>query len=397
MTMNDHWGYNKNDRNWKSTKSLVRMLADIASKGGNLLLNVGPTAEGLFPQESVDRLREIGQWMDVNGESIYATGASPFKKLDWGRCTSKTVAGGTRLYLHVFDWPRDGKLVVPGIFNSPRQAWLLSDSGKAALPVARNEDALVINVPTAAPDAIDSVVVLDVAGKADINDPPRIESGFDIFIDRLDVAVTSDRDNVQVRYTLDGSVPTPASPVAAGKIILTRTTVLSARCFRGGQPVSGTVQSTFTKVAPRPAVKPDQPASGVKYAYYEGDWDLLPDFASLKAEAEGTSPGFSLSPRKRPEFFGLEFGGYLRVPEGGVYEFFVSSDDGSRLYLGEALVVDNDGLHGALEKRGVIALAAGLHPIRVVYFNKTGGLDLRVQYASAKIKKQAIPAGALFH
>ncbi len=397
MTMNDHWGYNKNDRNWKSTKNLVRMLADIASKGGNLLLNVGPTAEGLFPQESIDRLREIGQWMDVNGESIYATGASPFKKLDWGRCTSKPVAGGTRLYLHVFDWPRDGKLVVPGIFNSPRTAWLLPDSRKAALPVDRTEDALVINVPAAAPDAIDSVVVLDVAGKADINDPPRIESRFDIFFDTLDVAVTSDRDNVQVRYTLDGSVPTPASPVAAGKITLTGTTVLSARCFRDGQPVSGTIQSTFTKVGPRPAVKPDRPASGVKYAYYEGDWDVLPDFASLKAVAEGALPGFGLSPRKKQEFFGLEFVGYLRVPEEGVYEFFVSSDDGSRLYLGDALVVDNDGLHGALEKRGVIALAAGLHPIRVSYFNKTGGLDLRVQYASSKIKKQAIPAAVLSH
>ena len=150
------------------------MLVDISSKGGNLLLNVGPTSEGLFPQASVDRLREIGQWMNINGEAIYATSASPFKKLDWGRCTSKAIEGGTRLYLHVFDWPANGKLVVPGILNKPGRAWLLSDRRKTPVTVTRNEDALVLDLPNAAPDANVSVAVLDVAGKPEINDPPKL-------------------------------------------------------------------------------------------------------------------------------------------------------------------------------------------------------------------------------
>jgi alpha-L-fucosidase len=397
MTMNDHWGYNKHDNNWKSTKTLIRMLADIASKGGNLLLNVGPTAEGVFPQPSIDRLREIGQWMSVNGESIYATQASPFKKLDWGRCTSKAIEGGTRLYLHVFDWPGDGKLVVPGILNKPMGAYLLSDGKKAALTVARREDSLVISVPPGAPDTIDGVVVLDIAGKTDVADPPKIESDFDIFVDNLEVGVTSDRENVQVRYSLDGSIPAASSPAVRGKIRLTDTTVVSARCFRDGEPVSGVVQAKFTKVIPRPSAKVEKPESGIKYAYFEGSWDLLPDFKSLKPAADGILAGFDLSPRKRPEFFGFEYTGYIRVPEDDVYEFFTDSDDGSRLYIGDALVVDNDGLHGVQEKRGAIALAAGLHPIRVLYFNKTGGLDLKVVYASQKIKKQPVPASALFH
>jgi alpha-L-fucosidase len=271
MTMNNNWGYNKNDKNWKSTETLIQMLADIASKGGNLLLNVGPTAEGLFPQPSIDRLREIGQWMSVNGEAIYATKASPFKKLEWGRCTSKPIEGGTRLYLHVFDWPVDGKLVVPGIFNRPRQAFLLSDSRRTALNVARLEDSLVIGAPSAAPDAVDSVVVLDVDGKPDVSDPPKIESDFDIFVDRIEVTVASERDNTQVRYTLDGSTPAATSPVASGKIALTETTVVSARCFREGQAVSGTVQAKFTKVTPQRSQRVDIPGNGVRYAYFEGD------------------------------------------------------------------------------------------------------------------------------
>ena len=167
MTMNDNWGYNSRDKNFKSVRTILRMLADIASKGGNYLLNVGPTAEGVFPPESVERLKEIGAWMAVNGESIYGTQASPFKKLDWGRSTQKAIDGGVRLYLHVFDWPADGRLVVPGIFNAPKKAYLLSDARKAALAVARKEDSLVVSLPAAAPDANDSVVVLDVAGKID--------------------------------------------------------------------------------------------------------------------------------------------------------------------------------------------------------------------------------------
>jgi alpha-L-fucosidase len=158
MTMNDHWGYNRADKNFKTTEDLIRKLSDIASKGGNFLLNIGPTAEGEIPPESVDRLAAIGKWMDVNGDAIHGTTASPFPELKWGRCTQKqTGSGVTRLYLHVFDWPRDGRLVVPGLLNEPAKAWLLSDREQRPLKVERQEDALVIGVSAAAPDPIDSV------------------------------------------------------------------------------------------------------------------------------------------------------------------------------------------------------------------------------------------------
>jgi alpha-L-fucosidase len=119
MTMNDHWGYNASDKNFKSTEDLVRKLCDIASKGGNFLLNVGPTAQGEIPPESVERMREIGRWMKVNGEAIYGTSASPLADLDFGRCTAKADGRTTTLYLHVFDWPKDGALRIDG-FGSPR-------------------------------------------------------------------------------------------------------------------------------------------------------------------------------------------------------------------------------------------------------------------------------------
>jgi alpha-L-fucosidase len=161
MTMNGHWGYNAADKNFKSTTDLIRKLADICSKGGNFLLNVGPTAEGEFPPESVDRLREIGEWMKVNSDSIYGTGRSPFAFLTWGCATSKN--DGKRLYLHVFDWPADGKLRVPAAGVSPGSATasLLASPG-VPLKVTPEANRLVIDVPTAAPNPHDSVIVLNL-------------------------------------------------------------------------------------------------------------------------------------------------------------------------------------------------------------------------------------------
>ncbi len=170
MTMNGTWGYKSYDDNWKSTKTLIQNLADIASKGGNYLLNVGPTAEGEFPQPIIERLTQIGKWMDVNGDSIHGSSASAFTKLAWGRCTKKITADGGTLFLHVFDWPADGKLVVPGLKSKVTGAKLLA--GGAKLDVEQGAGDVTVKVPAAAPDANDSVIALDYTGTLDVNNPP---------------------------------------------------------------------------------------------------------------------------------------------------------------------------------------------------------------------------------
>ena len=163
MTMNRTWGFKKSDHEWKSNETLIRNLIDITSKGGNFLLNVGPTAEGLIPGPSVQRLAAMGKWLKVNGESVYGTKATPIGLPSWGRCTRKALDGGkTRLYLHVFNWPADGKLVLPTLANEPAGAFLL-DGGKK-LSVAREGAKLTIALPPKSPDAIAAVVVLDVEG-----------------------------------------------------------------------------------------------------------------------------------------------------------------------------------------------------------------------------------------
>ena len=177
MTMNTSWGYKYYDHNWKSTETLVRMLVDIASKGGNLLLNVGPTAEGLIPEPSVERLKAIGVWMDMNSASIYGTDASPFFKLPWGRCTKRESGTGTTLYLHVFNWPDDGVLRVPGLKTKVKDVSLLSGT-KEKLSSRFEKNDLLIELPEVMPDAINTVVVVGTKGNLVVtSNMPSLKDG----------------------------------------------------------------------------------------------------------------------------------------------------------------------------------------------------------------------------
>ena len=159
MTMNGHWGYNAWDDRWKSTTDLLQKLIDIVSKGGNFLLNVGPNAYGVIPEVCQQNLREMGDWLKINGEAIYGTKASPFPYLSYGRATRK----GQMLYLHLFEWPKDGKLNVP-LTNKMTKAYLLADP-KTLLKISAGKENATIQLPNYAPDKIASVVAIQFEGE----------------------------------------------------------------------------------------------------------------------------------------------------------------------------------------------------------------------------------------
>jgi len=129
MTMNDTWGFKKDDHNWKSTEQLLFNLVDCVSKGGNFLLNVGPTAEGLIPQPSLDRLKEMGGYVRVNAEAIYGAGPSPFARLPY-RVTTKPG----KLFVHVFKAEPDMTIQLPGLQNRMLRAYALNDRNKPLKP-----------------------------------------------------------------------------------------------------------------------------------------------------------------------------------------------------------------------------------------------------------------------
>jgi alpha-L-fucosidase len=178
-TLNDTWGYKSYDHTWKTPEDLTFKLVDIVSKGGNYLLNVGPTAEGLIPQPSQDNLRTVGRWLQVNGDSIYGAGPTPFgeelgahdpdpnkkdnrgnriflARKDW-RCTVKPG----KLYIHLFTWPK-GSFELPKVDGKIAKAYLLADARKKGLKVNAAGTGWSVALPSAAPDKLDSVLVLEI-------------------------------------------------------------------------------------------------------------------------------------------------------------------------------------------------------------------------------------------
>ena len=371
MTMNNHWGWNKCDDNFKSTEDLLHKLVDIVSKGGNFLLNVGPKPDGTIPEQSLERMREIGKWMRVNGESIYGTTANMFDPVPWGRSTTK----GNTLYLHVFEWPSNGKLELPGLISKPDGAEVLATGED--VKVKMTASGATLSLPPKPADPYDTVVKLTFSKPPQVATAPKIK-GEKRFADKTRIVIEKGG-SLDARYTLDGSDPTADSPLYTKPFTIRDTTIVKARSFKGRRGLAEIAEAKFYKLKMLKSAKPaGKTVKGLNYALYEGAWDNLPDFSKLKPVKKGVCRGFDLLKIKgdRTNNYGIVFEGYIKVPKSGLYEATLSSDDGSKLYIDGEPVVDNDGLHANEAKKDRIVLEKGLHRIRVEFFQLGGDIAL---------------------
>ena len=168
-TANDTWAYAWYDRDWKSPTEIAERLVRVVSRGGTYLLNVGPDGTGRIPAQSARILREVGKWVHAHEDAIHGTDATPFGPLAWGECTAR----GNTLFLHVFQWPADGKLVLPGLRSKVKRATLEGEKIKTA----REESLLVISVPKLRPDTLIPVVTLELAGPVDASREAYVLNG----------------------------------------------------------------------------------------------------------------------------------------------------------------------------------------------------------------------------
>ncbi|HMB89509.1 MAG TPA: alpha-L-fucosidase [Rhodothermales bacterium] len=397
MTMNDTWGYKSYDDNWKSAETLLHNLIDIVAKGGNYLLNVGPTAEGNIPQPSLARLAEMGAWMRVHGEALYGSrSVAAYQEGENIRYTQSKdeeviyaislTWPGEHLLLHQVK-PTPGKPIKLLGFDAPLD-WQLNEQGDVLIDIPS-----LWQDPTRRP--VKHAWVFRIEGESvPVASTPVIRTGEGAQGDRI---VIEQKDRVyleagadeEVYYTLDGSLPDENAIRYEAPFQIQGDVILQARAFRSGAKPGKTAVATFVTV--------DARTNGLGYKYYEGDWWQLPDFERLTAEKEGAALRFDPDHLcEQKENCGLLFEGEIDVPQPGRYTFYLQSDDGSRLYIDDQEVIDNDGIHGLMEKQGRVTLEQGRHSITLQYFQRRADYDLTLFVEGPGLEKRELAADMLY-
>ncbi len=240
-----------------------------------------------------------------------------------------------------------------------------------------------------------AVVKLDPARFSPVNRgflPPQFVSDQTSFMGpwlQVELAV---RPGGTIRYTLDGSEPGPEAALYDKPIVITGETTVKARAFWPDGVASPVETRTFKLAEPLAASAASPADRGLAWDLYEGHFNTLPDFKTLTPAREGTSARPDAGAAKTKENFALRFRGFVRVPKSGVYLFYLSSAEGSRLRIGEKTVVDNDGSHSLTTEKGEIALAAGWHAIEILYFQGDSDMALDLAWSGPGFPKSPVPA-----
>jgi len=206
---------------------------------------------------------------------------------------------------------------------------------------------------------------------------------------KIVATITCNDKKAVIRYTLDGSEPKELSPKYDKPLTITERTVVIAKAFRDGYNASIQTRVYYDFVDPN--------KNGIVWELYEGEFKKLPDFDKLKSVKNGKVYQFNLDKINVPQHnFALRLNSFIQIDKEGEYDFYISSNDGSKLYIDNKLVVDNDGEHGPKQLSGKIQLSKGRHSIHVEYFQSGGSKVLLVFYSSNEISYQPVPGSKLF-
>lgn len=395
------FGYNRNEDidDYKNAKQIIDILIDVVSHGGNLLLDIGPTADGRIPVIMQERLLEVGRWLERNGEAIYGT--RPWRYASDGDAIRYTSKGNT-LYAISKGWPGQSLTLKRALVEKGSAIYLLGYD--RPLEWKQGDGGLTIEMPRGFdPSSLASEAYAFRLGEVlPAVERVSIEPSSGIMTDHRPVQVVTMSTTTKgavIRYTLDGSEPTSRSPRYSKPIEIRKDADIRAKAFKDGMLESFVFSAEF-----RTALKPvevSQLAKGIRYRYYEDDsesWRKVPDFSTLKPVEDGiiTEP-INIKKRKRDTNIAFQFQGYIQIPRDGLYTFYADSDDGSNLFINGRHAIDNDGPHSQQEKSAQLPLRAGMYELEVSYQQGTGTFGLVVSYEGPGIEKQPIPAQVLFH
>ena len=217
-----------------------------------------------------------------------------------------------------------------------------------------------------------------------------------VFIDTMSIDLRCDDEAAKIFYTLDGSEPDTSSTLYTEPFEVDKTTTLKARAYKDGGLPSTVMNATLAQKTFKPALDVNPIGNGLTYSLYFGNFRKTTDFAGAKPQQQGRCENFDLSVTERRDEFGLEFSGYFKAPQDGVYQFWTKSDDGSCLFIDSELVVDSDGPHGAQFAGGFVALKQGYHKIKVLYFEGQVDETLEVYVTQPGGQRERIDSQSLF-
>ena len=404
------YGYNREEDAWdyNSAQSLVLNLIDKVSRGGNFLLDIGPDEHGKIPPIMQERLLQIGDWMKINSEAIYNTVRWKMPS-QWseGRTGYKPSTGSgdvllkltvapdsgyavkeifytynptaNSLYAIFPKYPSDKELVLKNI-TLPAQTIISFLSAKENLAWEQKGNNIVIQLPEYDPDKIKApyAYAIKIGNYGRFTYKPQMHVGYEAGSTKPTVTL-SNAPGAVIYYTTDGDEPTQNSKRYEAPFTLTKTAVIKAVAIEQYALPSAIVTQQVARYEWMPAVKTGKLKQGVAYNYYEPSGEInLKSIETNKPVKSGVVNEISISQKQREEKFAFAFEGYIKIDADGIYNFFTESDDGSKLFLDNTEVVNNDGDHGNLEQSSKAALKKGYHKIRVLYYDSGGGNALKV-------------------
>lgn len=420
------YGYNREEDAWdyNSAQSLVLQLIDKVSRGGNFLLDIGPDEHGKIPPIMQERLLQIGEWLKINGEAIYGTsrwkdpsqwseGNREYKDRSGDMLLKITIdpdpgyavkevfytynATSNSLFAIFPKYPDNKKLILKNI-NPPAGTTISFLSTNEPLkwqPAGKN---MIVDLPDYDPNKITLpyAFVLKIDNYGKFSPKPIIKAAYEPGAIKPVISITVPGTET-VRYTTDGSEPGLYSDLYTKPFSIEKTTVVKAKAYLEGSLPGATVAEKLRTYEWKKAVSIRGQKPGIGYRYYEPTGHINMAAINNDPKAAGSTDMISLAEKQRADKFAFEFAGYIRIAKDGMYTFYTRSDDGSKLFIDDEEVVDNDGDHGTVEKEGKAALKKGLHKIRVVYFDSGGGNELKVLMQPEDGIKKEIPGSVLFH